>query len=87
MFHPALMVLFVFGALLAFATHENHQSTPSPCQDNSRRCEAAQTPPGMRSTYKGLRMVQPKWSETTNRESGLADIGVHAEWKQFIEHR
>ena len=80
-------ILIAIAALvLAGCTH--HGRHPSgPCQDGSSRCAAASAPKGMRSFYRGQRMIKPQWMETTNRESGAADIGVKAQWQPFSESR
>ena len=35
----------------------------------------------MRQVLKGHRMVNARWVKKTNRESGVPDIGVEAQWE------
>jgi len=34
----------------------------------------------MRQVFKGYRMVRARWVEKINKESGLPDLGVNAQW-------
>lgn len=79
--------LFIGALALATAMHQKRQAVITPCIDGGQRCAAAETPVGMRGVYKGQRMIQPRWHETTNRESGAPDIGVKADWQPFLETR
>jgi len=41
----------------------------------------------MRQVLKGYRIVRAQWVEKSNRESGVPDIGVKAEWEPITETR
>ena len=60
---------------------------PSPCRDGGRSCAAAQAPAGLRSVRKGYRILRSHWLEKTNKESGVRDIGIKAEWAPLVERR
>lgn len=60
---------------------------PSPCRDGGRSCAAAQAPAGLRGVRKGYRILRSHWLEKTNRESGVPDIGIQAEWTPLVERR
>ncbi|QPN63077.1 hypothetical protein [Synechococcus sp. CBW1004] len=55
------------------------------CLDGSRRCAAAETPPGMRSVRRGYRIGRYQWLRRINRESGVPDVGLQAEWLPIRE--
>jgi hypothetical protein len=55
-------------------------SASSACRDGGTSCAAFQAPPGMRQVFKGYRMVRARWVEKINKESGLPDLGVNAQW-------
>ena len=59
----------------------------SPCKDGGNSCAAAHAPPGMRQVLKGHRFVRARWVERTNKESGIPDIGMEAEWAPITETR
>lgn len=56
-------------------------SATGACRDGGKSCAADQTPPGMRQVLKGHRMVKARWVKKTNKESGVPDIGVEAQWE------
>ena len=60
---------------------------PSPCRDRGWSCAAAQAPAGLRSVRKGDRILRSHWLEKTNKESGVPDIGIQAEWAPLVERR
>ncbi len=60
---------------------------PSPCRDGGRSCAAAQAPAGLRSVRKGYRIFRSNWLEKTNKESGVPDVGIQAEWAPLVERR
>ena len=60
---------------------------PSPCRDGGRSCAAAQAPAGLRGVRKGYRIIRSQWMDKTNKESGVPDIGIKAEWAPVVEHR
>jgi len=60
-------------------------SASSPCRDGGNSCAAAQAAPGMRQVLKGHRIVRARWVERTNKESGVPDIGMEAEWAPISE--
>ena len=39
----------------------------------------------MRQVLKGYRMVKTQWVQKTNKESGVPDIGVKAQWAPVTE--
>jgi hypothetical protein len=39
----------------------------------------------MRSVRKGHRIIRADWLENTNKESGVPDIGIQAEWAPAVE--
>jgi hypothetical protein len=57
------------------------------CLKGRSSCAAAEAPAGMRQVFKGHRMVRAEWIEKTNKESGVPDIGVKAEWAPITETR
>jgi len=59
----------------------------SPCLDGGNSCAAADAPPGMRKVLKGHRFVRARWVERINKESGIPDIGMEAEWAPITEMR
>jgi hypothetical protein len=62
-------------------------SQPSVCLDGGQSCAAAQAPAGLRGVRKGYRIIRSQWMEKTNKESGVPDIGIKAEWAPVVEHR
>ena len=75
---------FLLAALLPLA---GCSAQPSVCRDGGRSCAAAQAPAGMRSVRKGHRIVRSQWLKKTNKESGVPDIGIQAEWAPVVEQR
>lgn len=75
-----------YGVMLSGCAPGLNLSHTSPCQDGSRRCAAAHAPKGMRSVYKGYRMIKAQWMNTMNRESRASDIGVKAQWAPMTEY-
>ena len=59
----------------------------SPCMDGGNSCAAADAPEGMRKVLKGHRFVRARWVERINKESGIPDIGMEAEWAPITEMR
>ena len=57
------------------------------CLDGRHRCAAAETPPGMRAVRRGYRIGRYHWLRRVNRESGVPDVGIQAEWLPTREHR
>jgi hypothetical protein len=53
----------------------------------NRDCAAAQVPSGMRQVLKGHRIVRFHWQQKSNKESGVPDIGIKAEWEPIVERR
>lgn len=41
----------------------------------------------MSSVRKGHRIIRYHWLEKTNKESGVPDIGIQAEWAPVVEQR
>lgn len=41
----------------------------------------------MREVRRGYRIVHAQWQERINKESGLPDIGIQAEWAPVVEQR
>jgi len=60
---------------------------PSACMGGNRDCAAAQVPSGMRQVLKGHRIVRFHWQQKSNKESGVPDIGIKAEWEPIVERR
>ncbi len=64
------------------------QSTgESACLNGGSACAAAEAPPGMRKVFKGHRMTKTEWLEKTNKESGVPDIGIKAQWEPLTERQ
>jgi len=63
------------------------QAQRGACLNGGSSCAAAAAPPGMRQVLKGHRIVGAEWMEKTNRESGVPDIGIRAQWEAFTERR
>ena len=60
---------------------------PSPCSNGGQSCAAAQAPAGLRSVRKGYRILRSHWLEKINKESGVPDFGIQAEWAPLVERR
>ena len=75
---------FLLAALLLVA---GCSAQPSVCRDGGRSCAAAQVPAGMRAVRRGYRIIRSHWLEKTNKESGMPDIGIEAEWAPVAEQR
>lgn len=75
-----LWIALVSGSLIGGCA-----AIPSVCLDGGRSCAAAQAPAGMRSVRKGHRIIRSHWLEKTNKESGVPDIGIRAEWAPLVE--
>ena len=41
----------------------------------------------MRSLRRGYRIARYRWLRRTNRESGVPDVGLQAEWRPIREWR
>ena len=41
----------------------------------------------MRAVRRGYRIIRSHWLEKTNKESGVPDIGIQAEWAPVVEQR
>lgn len=82
---PVALVLTL--TMLAGCQPGQEGARVGPCLDGGRSCAAADTPPGMRRSLKGQRMVRSKWVERINSESGVADIGLKSEWAPLSETR
>ena len=41
----------------------------------------------MRAVRRGYRIICSHWLEKTNKESGVPDIGIQAEWAPMVEQR
>lgn len=74
------MILLLVLPVLAGCGIQADSAATSVCRNGGASCAAAQAPPGMRQVLKGYRMVGVRWVEKTNKESGVPDIGVKAEW-------
>lgn len=59
----------------------------SACRGGGQACAAARVPEGMREVRRGYRIVNAQWQERINKESGLPDIGIQAEWAPVVERR
>ena len=57
------------------------------CLGGGQRCAAAQAPAGMRQVRRGHRIRQAHWLPRRNKESGLPDIGIQADWTPITERR
>lgn len=69
--------LLLLGACAPDASREGS----SPCLDGSRRCANAQVPEGMRGVLHGHRIRRWQWRARINRESGVPDVGIVADWQ------
>ncbi|MFM7087512.1 MAG: hypothetical protein ACKOXO_11065 [Cyanobium sp.] len=58
-----------------------------PCLHGGRSCALADVPPGHRAVLRGHRMVRLRWLPRRNRESGVPDVGLQAEWAPLLDHR
>lgn len=61
------------------------QSGGGACLDGRRRCAAAEIPPGFRPVRRGYRIGRYHWLRRANRESGVPDVGIQAEWLPIRE--
>ena len=41
----------------------------------------------MRAVRRGYRIIRSHWLKKINKESGVPDIGIQAEWAPVVEHR
>jgi hypothetical protein len=57
------------------------------CLDGRRLCAAAEAPPGMRVVRRGYRIGRYHWLRRANRESGVPDVGIEAEWLPTLDSR
>lgn len=83
----ALAAPLVLLALLSACTPQVQQPQDSSCFNRGSTCAAAEAPRGMRRVLKGHRMVRAQWLQKTNRESGVPDIGIQAEWEPITERQ
>jgi len=80
---PASLLLLAWLAVVLAGC----STQDGPCLDGGRRCAAAETPPGMRVWRRGYRIGSYRWLRRTNRESGVPDVGLQAEWLPIREQR
>lgn len=59
----------------------------SPCLDGGSRCAAAEAPPGLRNVLRGHRIHRYRWLQRPNRESGVPDVGLEADWLPLQQRR
>ena len=71
--------------LLSSCSIQGQGSPGGVCLNGGSSCAAAQAPQGMRQVLKGYRMIKTHWVEKTNKESGVPDIGVKAQWAPVTE--
>jgi hypothetical protein len=57
------------------------------CLNGGSSCAAAAAAPGLRQVRKGHRMIRTHWLQKTNKESGVPDIGIQADWAPIRELR
>jgi hypothetical protein len=62
-------------------------SGAGPCATGNSSCAAAAAAPGQRQVRYGHRIVRVRWIERTNKESGVPDIGIQADWAAITERR
>jgi hypothetical protein len=74
-----MAVITLGGASEGCLTTKPHRD--SVCRDGSDHCAAAAAPAGMRAVRKGFRIKHVRWIDTINRESGVPDLGLQAEWE------
>lgn len=73
--------------LLGSCGKQKRGAEESACLKGGALCAAADAPPGLRKVLKGHRMTKTTWMEKTNKESGVPDIGIKAEWEPIHERR
>ena len=71
--------------LLGACETQSRRALDDACLNGRSSCAAAEAPEGMRRVLKGYRMVKTEWVQKTNKESGVPDIGVKAEWAPVTE--
>lgn len=86
---PSLGSLLGLALVLALAgcPWRSSGSGESPCADGGSGCAAANAPAGQRAVRRGFRIVNSRWLNRTNKESGRPDIGIQAEWAPITERR
>jgi hypothetical protein len=82
---PLPMLLVSAGLLMASLAACGASESGGACLDGSRRCAAASVQPGLRSVRRGYRIGRYHWLRRTNRESGVPDVGIEAEWLPIRE--
>lgn len=81
------LVLLLSMSLAGCAASVRDTSGRGVCLDGSSRCAAAETPPDMRAELRGYRIRAYQWLRRHNRESGVPDVGIQAEWVPIRERR
>ena len=76
---------FALVLLLGACGIQGQGERKGPCLNGGSSCAAAKAPQGMRQVLKGYRMVKTQWVQKTNKESGVPDIGVKAQWAPVTE--
>jgi hypothetical protein len=71
----ALWVAWLSLSLAACASPDR-----GPCLAGGRHCAAAQVPEGAHPLRRGYRIGRYHWLRRVNRESGVPDVGIQAEW-------
>ena len=83
---PWWLPLLLASALLPGCISLSRNEAPA-CLGGGQRCAAAQAPAGMRQVRHGHRIQRARWLARRNKESGLPDIGIQAEWAPITERR
>jgi hypothetical protein len=80
-----LRLLIGLALALAGCSHRGNPAGTGPCAGGGSSCAAAAAAPGLRQVLRGHRFVRAHWVERTNKESGVPDIGIQAEWAPTSE--
>jgi hypothetical protein len=83
---PAWIALLL-GLALVGCGGPPSPSGAGPCATGNSSCAAAAAAPGQRQVGCGHRIVRVRWIERTNKESGVPDIGIQADWAAITERR
>lgn len=79
--------LLLVGSLMLLLVACGSSAREGPCLEGRPHCAASETPPGLREVRRGYRIGRYHWLPRINRESGVPDVGIQAEWLPIQERR
>lgn len=87
MLRRGLLLPIGLALALAACSREANPAGTGACAGGGSSCAAAAAAPGLRQVRRGHRFVRAQWVERANKESGVPDIGIQAEWAPTSERR